>query len=87
MDSKIDRDKFIQKLREHEIESNFGAYSVHEQFYYRKKYNFQISDFNNSSKCFKQGLALPLHFKLTSEEIEHLKNILVNIMNLDGNDL
>ena len=83
LDSNIDRDKFIKQLREHEIESNFGAYSVHLQPYYANKYNTNLSGkFINSINSFKCGLALPLHLDLKSEDIEYIKNIMEKITNV-----
>lgn len=72
LDEKIDRDKLILMLKERQIETNFGAYSVHNQPYYKQKYNLKDKDFINSNFAYKNGLALPLYIKLEYEEIEYI---------------
>ncbi len=80
LEESIDRDEVIKELRNKEIESNYGAYAIHTLKYYKEKYRLKDSDFENSLKAYKQGLALPLSYEMTEEDvsfvIENLKRII-----------
>ncbi|WP_252250259.1 DegT/DnrJ/EryC1/StrS family aminotransferase [Clostridium sp. ZBS13] len=72
LDEKIDRDKLIIFMKEQGIETNFGAYSVHDELYYKKKYSINNNDMNNSVCAHKFGIALPLHSDLKKEDIKYV---------------
>jgi len=72
LDKNNNRDKLIESLKQKGIESNFGAYSVHEQYYYNQKYKHTNGEFPNASAAYKQGLALPLYYKLETREIKFI---------------
>ncbi len=81
LDEKIDRDKIIMRLREQDVETNFGAYAVHEQKYYKKKYEYNDNGFSNSIYAYKCGLALPLYDMITSEELSLVVKELEKLLN------
>lgn len=81
LDDFIDRDLVIKKMKDKGIETNFGAYSVHMQPYYKEKYNLNSSYFSNSQKCYASGLALPLHSMLKDEDIKYIKETLEEVIN------
>jgi perosamine synthetase len=70
LDGTCDRDAVVATLREQGIESNYGAYAVHAQSYYRRKYGLDDHRFPESMRAYRQGLALPLHTGLTQAELE-----------------
>lgn len=72
LNKEIDRDELIKKLKLNNIETNIGAHSVHSQPYYKNKYGYNEKNFINSTIAYKQGLALPLHNKLTDDQIEEV---------------
>jgi perosamine synthetase len=72
LDKKIDRDKLILILKEKGIETNFGAYTVHNQPYYKEKYNLSDEDFLNSIFAQRNGLVLPLHGEVKDKDIEYI---------------
>lgn len=76
LDETVDRNNVITKLREKGIETNFGAYAVHDQPYYKEKYQYMDYDFINSMIAHKNGLVLPLHCELTEDQI---KDIVLNL--------
>ena len=78
LDEKIDRDKFISKLKEEGIETNFGAHAVHCQKYYIEKYEY--SGYENALKAYKQGVALPLHDKLDKESIKFIVDKIISVI-------
>lgn len=72
LDEKYDRDEIIKKLKDNGIETNFGAYAVHEQPYYKAKYAQNDYEFNNSIYAHRNGLALPLHNELSDGNMEYI---------------
>lgn len=76
--SDIDRNKLINDLRENGIEANFGAYAVHNQHYYKNKY--QIEGLENSVYAYEKGIALPLYAKLDKSEIKYIGDTLEKLL-------
>lgn len=72
LDKKCNRDSIIRKLKEKNIETNFGAYSVHNQPYYKEKYEYKDEYFKNSIYAHNYGLALPLHSELKYSDIDYI---------------
>lgn len=77
---KRNRDQVIQELKNHQIESNFGAYAIHCLDYYRRKYGYEDKDFQNATLAYQQGMALPLGDHLTNEDISTVINTLTMIL-------
>jgi len=80
LDEKINRDEAMAKMRGFEVETNFGAYCIHEQPYYKEKYNYKSKEYPKSFKANRQGLVLPLHSELQDSDlakvIDDLKKVL-----------
>lgn len=72
LDKKYNRDQIIGKLRDKGIETNYGAYSVHNQPYYKEKYNYSDLDYQNATFSFEHGLVLPLHNFLTDNDLVYI---------------
>lgn len=77
----INRDEVICELKKRNIETNFGAYAVHKQSYYREKYNCNDSEFENSIYACNYGIALPLHNYLEKEDISYIVTELDKVIN------
>ena len=72
-DSSENRDSAIVKLRENGIGTNYGAQCIPAQQFYKNKYNLNFKElFPNSYMAYKQGLAIPLYEKLTTENISYI---------------
>lgn len=67
LNDNIDRDQVIRELRIKKVESNYGANSVASEPYYLQKYG--VNDTPVADTLYKQGLALPLHSKLTDSDV------------------
>lgn len=80
-DKKYNRDEMIKILREKCIETNFGAYAVHQEPYYKNKYKYKDCEFSNSIYAHKYGMALPLHSQITNKSINIIVNELEKILN------
>lgn len=83
LDEKIDRNMLIKKLFENGIESNFGAYAVHDEPYYKLKYSGENLNCKNSSYASKCGLVLPLYDQLKEHEIIYVCNKLKKLIGVD----
>lgn len=80
LDEKIDRDKLILILKEKGIETNFGAYVVHKEPYYKDKYGNENDLYKNSIYAFDKGLALPLNTYMDDADIKYIKNTLMELL-------
>lgn len=69
LDSAFNRNLVIKQLAEENIQTNLGAQALNCLSYYQKKYGLTESSYPNASQLYKQGLVLPLHGKLTKEDI------------------
>jgi perosamine synthetase len=81
LDEKIDRDLLMLKLKEKDIETNFGAYAVHIQPYYKQKYNYEDSRYQNSIDAYMHGLVLPIHTELSDDNLVYIKDTLEKLIN------
>lgn len=82
LDEKYNRDEVIKKLKEKGIETNYGAYAVHDEPYYKGKYNYSDLNFNNAIHAAKFGIALPLHVKLKIDDIKYICDSLINLLSI-----
>jgi perosamine synthetase len=80
LDEHINRANLMEILRDNRIETNYGAYAVHMQKYYLKKYVTSSSSFPESIKSFHHGLALPLHTQMDWDELEFIVDTLIRIL-------
>ncbi len=81
LSDEIDRDAFIQKLKEKGIGTNFGAQCIPYQTYYREEYNLDCEQlFPNALHAFKQGLALPLYEKLEEVDVGQVTRVLFDLI-------
>lgn len=78
LDEHINRDEVIYKLKNRGVETNLGAYAVHEQPYYKNKYFYE--NLYNSLFAYKRGLALPLHLNLTNWHINYIAEEIKKIL-------
>jgi dTDP-4-amino-4,6-dideoxygalactose transaminase len=65
----IGRDEFIDLLRERNIGASVHFIPVHRHRYYRQKYGFAPDDFPTASAAFERMLSLPLHPRLSDENV------------------
>ena len=74
LDQKINRAALMQYLKDHKIETNFGAYALSSLTYYHSKYGFRDADFPNSVNAYNYGLALPVSHELSDEDMLYITN-------------
>lgn len=72
LNSSLNRNSVMQELKRHSIECNYGAYPLHSLSYYKNKYSYDPSEYINSIVAYKQGIALPLHSRLSDTDVEYV---------------
>lgn len=72
LSDKYNRNKVIELLRENGVESNIGAYALHQQEYYKEKYNLDSNMYKNATNAYERGLALPLYYGMTMDQVREV---------------
>lgn len=72
LSEQFNRKKVIEGMRRIGIETNLGAQALHMMSYFKDKYRYKKEDFPNAVLLYQQGLALPLHSKLSIEDIRFI---------------
>jgi perosamine synthetase len=66
---KIDRNQFIEALREKEIGTSVHFIPLHLHPYYRDKFGYKPEDFPNASAIFDRIISLPIYPKMTEGNV------------------
>jgi len=66
---KIDRNQFIEALRENEIGTSVHFIPLHLHPYYRDKLGYKPDDFPNASAAFERIVSLPIYPKMTEGNV------------------
>ncbi len=69
LDPSIDRTQVIAALHQRGVESTIPTYAVPLTHYYRSKYGYQPGDFPVTQRVFAHGLTLPLHPRMSDDDI------------------
>ena len=67
---KIDRNQFVELLRENEIGTSVHFIPLHLHPYYRDRFNYQPKHFPNASAAFEQIISLPIYPRMTESDVE-----------------
>lgn len=70
LEDHIDRDQVIRSLLERGIESTLGTYSMMSQPVFKNRFGDMSTQLRNSFKAFSQVLSLPLHTKMSTDQID-----------------
>lgn len=76
---KIDRNQFIEGLREREIGTSVHFIPLHLHPYYRDKYGYKPADFPNASAVFERIVSLPIYPGMTGADVERVIDTVKNI--------
>jgi len=80
LDGKIDRNMVIGRLRERQIETNYGANALNTLSFYSGKYGFTKDDYPNAVFANRQGLALPMGMHLQDNDLGEICAILKDLL-------
>lgn len=67
---RIDRAGFIEELRRRNIGASVHFIPVHMHPYYRERYHYMVESFPTAAREFRRLVSLPLHPRLTEEDVE-----------------
>ena len=69
---KINRNQFIEALREKQIGTSVHFIPLHLHPYYRDKLGYKPGDFPNASTVFERIISLPIYPKMTEADVERV---------------
>jgi len=75
----IDRDTFLEKMREQNIGCSVHFIPLHTQPFYRRKYKLQPDDFPVAYGNFTRMLSLPLHPGLTDQDVADVADAVLEV--------
>ena len=79
LNKKINRELFIGGLKKFDIESTIGNYAIHIQPYFRRKYDYKVSDLPSAYEAYKRSVSLPFYTGLTSLQIQKLVKSVLSV--------
>jgi perosamine synthetase len=83
LDSRINRNMFIENLREKGVGTNYGAQCIPYQKYFQEKYKLECEKlFPIALRAYNNGLVLPLYSKLNSSDVFNVSDKLIKSLNL-----
>lgn len=80
LDETIDRDKVIDLMRERDIETTLGTYSMHLQPYFRDRFGISDEQLPMSTRAQNSALTLPLYPQLKEGEIAEVCETLSEVL-------
>ena len=78
---KIDRDKFMELMKEEGIGTGVHFISIHLQPYYKERFGFKDDDFPNAKYISERIVSLPLYPKMAEEDIKGVISAVKKIIN------
>ncbi len=76
----IDRAQFIEELKARNIGASVHFIPIHLHPYYRDKYGYRPEDFPVAFENYKRIVSLPLHPRLSEEDVERIINAVKEIV-------
>jgi dTDP-4-amino-4,6-dideoxygalactose transaminase len=65
----LDRERIMVSLREQGIECTIGTYACHAQPFFQRRYGYLSGDLPNAYHAFQRTLTLPLHGRMSPEDV------------------
>jgi perosamine synthetase len=75
LDKDIDRNQVIMKMKQHDIETTLGTYSISSQPFFKNQHGFK-GNFFNSVDAFNRSLTLPLSIGMDESDIDKVVEVL-----------
>jgi dTDP-4-amino-4,6-dideoxygalactose transaminase len=79
---RIDRDTFIQELKDRNIGSSVHFIPIHMHSHYRNKYNYLPDDFPVTYDAFRRMISLPLSAAMTDQDVADAIEAVLDIVRL-----
>ena len=80
----IDRDRFIEELKARNIGTSVHYVPLHMMSYYAEKYGYQPQDFPVAHDAYERMLSLPLHPRLSGEDVQDVIDAVLDVAQLHG---
>lgn len=80
---RMDRNRFIEELKERQIGTSVHYLPVHMQPFYRNKYGYRPEDCPVAADAFSRMLSLPLHPGLTDQDVEDVCTAVEEIVRIN----
>jgi perosamine synthetase len=77
----IDRNKFIEELKNRGIGTSVHFIPLHIHPYYRKTYGYQPEDFPVAYETYKKIISLPIYPKMTDEDVGKVIEAVIDVVN------
>ncbi|MGB4504254.1 MAG: DegT/DnrJ/EryC1/StrS family aminotransferase, partial [Syntrophaceticus sp.] len=77
---KIDRDRFIEELKERNIGTSVHFIPIHLHPYYRQKYGYQPEDFPVAYSNFLRLISLPLYPRMSNEDVDDVIEAVLDVV-------
>lgn len=75
----INRDEFIQYLREEGIGTSVHFIPLHIMTYYKKRYGFKENDFPESIKRYRSSISIPIYPGLSESNLQRISQAIIKI--------
>jgi len=76
---RIDRDQFIEELKERKIGTSVHFIPIHLHPYYRKKYGYKPEDYPVAYFNFKRIISLPIYPRMSDQDIADVIEAVVDV--------
>jgi perosamine synthetase len=77
LQDELDRDRWIVKLKEQGIGTNYGAQCMPSQPYFKNKYKLNCNElFPNSMRAYQKGLVLPLYSLVDEHDVNYICKVI-----------
>lgn len=76
----IDRNHFIQLLKEHNIGTSVHFIPLHIHPYYRDLFGYRCEDFPNASAAYERIVSLPIYPRLTSADVQRVIGVVSSLV-------
>jgi dTDP-4-amino-4,6-dideoxygalactose transaminase len=78
---KIDRQRFIEALKEQGVGTSVHFIPLHLHPYYRDKFGYAPDDFPKATEAYQRIISLPIYPKMSEMDVEKVVNAVKNIVN------
>jgi dTDP-4-amino-4,6-dideoxygalactose transaminase len=72
VDDDVNRDLLIDSLREKEVETTLGTYSLSNQPFFQREYHYQPGQLPNAHAAFHRTVTLPLYPQMEADSLHQV---------------
>ncbi len=76
VDENIKRDKVVEDMKAHGIETTLGTYALHDQPFFQREFGYKSGQIVNSHAAFTRTITLPLYPQLNESDLDLIADTL-----------